>query len=419
MKKYNPYQNMISVLEDSAKMLGLQEDEYSFLKYPEREIKVSLPIRMDDGSVKHFEGFRVQHCSVCGPYKGGIRYHQNVDLDEVKALSAWMSFKCAVADIPFGGAKGGIKVDPSQLSQKELERLTRKYITMIEPVIGPHVDIPAPDVNTNAQIMAWMMDTYSHIQGYRTGAVIIGKPVELGGSLGRAEATGRGVMMIACRMMDHLGRSYQDTRVAVQGFGNVGGVAAKLLYEQGCTIVAVSDVSGGLYCASGLKVDEIRAFLSDHPGKMLADYHKEGVEHISNDQLICCDTDFLIPAALENQITAENAAKIQAKVIVEGANGPTTVEADSILQDKGIIAVPDILANAGGVVVSYFEWVQNLQSYYWSLDEVNTRLKTVMDAAFDHVFESAGKYNTSLRKGAYILAIGKIVEAQKKLGLFP
>ena len=378
--KYNPYENMLAVLDEAASRLGLKEADYITLRYPEREMIVSIPVRMDNGEMKVFEGYRVQHNSARGPYKGGIRFHQNSDLDEVKALAAWMSFKCAIVNIPYGGAKGGIKVDPSKLSRDELIRLTRRYTTRILPIIGPDQDIPAPDVNTNGEVMGWIMDTYSMFKGHSVPGVVTGKPIEIGGSIGRTEATGRGVTIITRQCLEHLGMSYENSAYAIQGMGNVGGTAAQILYDKGCKIVAVSDYSGGVYNENGLDIPAIRTYLSDKT-KALIDYVSDDVKHISNDEVITCCCDVLIPAALENQITGENAAGVQAKVIIEAANGPTTVEADKILEEKGIVVVPDILANAGGVVVSYFEWVQNIQSMAWDLDEVNRTLKKIMNKA--------------------------------------
>ena len=382
--KYNPYENMLAVLDEAASRLGLKEADYITLRYPEREMIVSIPVRMDNGEMKVFEGYRVQHNSARGPYKGGIRFHQNSDLDEVKALAAWMSFKCAIVNIPYGGAKGGIKVDPSKLSRDELIRLTRRYTTRILPIIGPDQDIPAPDVNTNGEVMGWIMDTYSMFKGHSVPGVVTGKPIEIGGSIGRTEATGRGVTIITRQCLEHLGMSYENSAYAIQGMGNVGGTAAQILYDKGCKIVAVSDYSGGVYNENGLDIPAIRTYLSDKT-KALIDYVSDDVKHISNDEVITCCCDVLIPAALENQITGENAAGVQAKVIIEAANGPTTVEADKILEEKGIVVVPDILANAGGVVVSYFEWVQNIQSMAWDLDEVNRTLKKIMNKAYDEV----------------------------------
>ena len=413
--KYNPYENMLAVLDEAASRLGLKEADYITLRYPEREMIVSIPVRMDNGEMKVFEGYRVQHNSARGPYKGGIRFHQNSDLDEVKALAAWMSFKCAIVNIPYGGAKGGIKVDPSKLSRDELIRLTRRYTTRILPIIGPDQDIPAPDVNTNGEVMGWIMDTYSMFKGHSVPGVVTGKPIEIGGSIGRTEATGRGVTIITRQCLEHLGMSYENSAYAIQGMGNVGGTAAQILYDKGCKIVAVSDYSGGVYNENGLDIPAIRTYLSDKT-KALIDYVSDDVKHISNDEVITCCCDVLIPAALENQITGENAAGVQAKVIIEAANGPTTVEADKILEEKGIVVVPDILANAGGVVVSYFEWVQNIQSMAWDLDEVNRTLKKIMNKAYDEVDAMSRDNKVTMRMGAYMVAINRICTAGKLRG---
>lgn len=412
---YNPYENMLAVLDEAASRLGLKEADYITLRYPEREMIVSIPVRMDNGEMKVFEGYRVQHNSARGPYKGGIRFHQNADLDEVKALAAWMSFKCAIVNIPYGGAKGGIKVDPSKLSRDELIRLTRRYTTRILPIIGPDQDIPAPDVNTNGEVMGWIMDTYSMFKGHSVPGVVTGKPIEIGGSIGRTEATGRGVTIITRQCLEHLSMSYENSTYAIQGMGNVGGTAAQILYDKGCKIVAVSDYSGGVYNENGLDIPAIRTYLSDKT-KALIDYVSDDVKHISNDEVITCCCDVLIPAALENQITGENAAGVQAKVIIEAANGPTTVEADKILEEKGIVVVPDILANAGGVVVSYFEWVQNIQSMAWDLDEVNRTLKKIMNKAYDEVDAMSRDNKVTMRMGAYMVAINRICTAGKMRG---
>ncbi len=414
-KNYNPYDNVLEVMDNAAKLLGLKEDEYVDVKYPERELKVYIPVKMDDGSTKVFEGYRVQHSSVRGPCKGGIRYHQDVNRNEVKALSAWMSFKCAVADIPYGGGKGGIKVNPGELSQGELERLTRGFTEKIAPIIGEKRDIPAPDVGTNGTVMGWMMDTYSSLEGTSVPGVVTGKPVEIGGSLGRNEATGRGVMLNAKAILKKYNLPVQGTTVAVQGMGNVGSISAELMHEQGFKVVAVSDVSGGVYCASGLNIPEIIAFL-DKGKRLLKDYSAEGVSHITNAELLVCDAYILVPAALENQINETNAGDIKAKLIIEGANGPTTAEADAILASRGIVVVPDILANSGGVVVSYFEWVQNLQRYYWTEEEVNQKLEVAMTKAFNAVYDRAIALDTTLRLGAYAVALERIVTAKKLRG---
>lgn len=418
MTRYNPYENMLKVLESAAKLAKVAEGDYAVLKYPERELKVSFPVEMDDGSVKVFEGYRVQHSSIRGPCKGGVRYHPDVDMDEVKALAAWMSLKCAVANIPYGGAKGAVKVDPSSLSKNELRRLTRGYTAAILPIIGPHKDIPAPDVNTNAEIMGWIMDTYNNLTGSISPGVVTGKPIEIGGSLGRAEATGRGVAIAFQKIMEKTRQRIQGCRVAVQGMGNVGGTAALLISRLGAKVVAVSDVSGGLYCGEGLDIEAIRDYTKDRRS-LLKDYHQEGAERIDNHELLTCDCDVLIPAALENQIDAETAWQLRANIIVEGANGPTTADADKVLEERGTLLVPDILANSGGVIVSYFEWVQNIQSLSWEEDEVNCKLQKIMEKAFEEVWQEAKAHKTTMRMGANILALRRIVAVKQMYGIFP
>lgn len=417
MKNYNPYDNFLSVLDKAAKAIGMKENDYALIKYPERELKVAIPVKMDDGSVKVFEGYRVQHCTTRGPSKGGIRYHQDVNIDEVKALAAWMSFKCAVVNIPYGGAKGGIKVDPATLSLNELERLTRRYTAMILPIIGPEKDIPAPDVGTNPQVMDWIMDTYSMMKGYTVHGVVTGKDLEVGGSLGRPEATGRGVMIITMEVLKKYNLSPDSVSICIQGMGNVGSATARLLDEKGCRIVGVSDVSGGVYCEQGLNISEINKFINDK--KLLKDYNAEGVSHISNEELLVSQCDILIPAALENQITGEVAKNVQAKLIIEAANGPTTIEADKILNERKIVVLPDILANAGGVVVSYCEWVQNLQSLTWDINDINDTLSKVMKNALSDVYHKTIKYSIDYRLAAYAVALDRLVVANSKRGMFP
>ncbi len=416
-EKYNPYEDMLKSMEEAANLLGLEKDDYEALKYPERELKVSIPVEMDDGSIRVFEGYRIQHSSSRGPCKGGIRYHEDVNMDEVKALSAWMTFKCAVVNIPYGGAKGGVKVNPRELSHGELKRLTRRYTAMILPLIGPEKDIPAPDINTNPEIMGWIMDTYSMFKGYTVPGVVTGKPVEIGGSLGRKDATGRGVMLMTKEILQRQGIPISEASIAIQGMGNVGGAAARQLYLEGCRIVAVSDVTGGIYQEGGLDVEKLSAFLQT--GKMIEDYREDGVRHITNRKVLTSDVDVLIPAAMENQITEELAGSIKARIIVEAANGPTTSEADKILNSENVIVVPDILANAGGVVVSYFEWVQNIQSLTWDEDEVNKTLQKIMIRAFNEVWQKAAEKNISLRMGAYMVALDRIVKAKKIRAVFP
>lgn len=417
MKNYNPYDNFLSVLDKAAKAIGMEENDYALIKYPERELKVAIPVKMDDGSVKVFEGYRVQHCTTRGPSKGGIRYHQDVNIDEVKALAAWMSFKCAVVNIPYGGAKGGIKVDPSTMSINELERLTRRYTAMILPIIGPEKDIPAPDVGTNPQVMDWIMDTYSMMKGYTVHGVVTGKDLEVGGSLGRPEATGRGVMIITMEVLEKYNLSPDSISICIQGMGNVGSATARLLNEKGCKIVGVSDVSGGVYCEQGLNISEINEHIKNK--KLLKDYNAKGVLHISNEELLVSNCDILIPAALENQITEEVAKNVKAKLIIEAANGPTTIEADKILNERKIVVLPDILANAGGVVVSYCEWVQNLQSLTWDINDINDTLAKVMKNALSDVYHKTIKYNIDYRLAAYAVALDRLVVANSKRGMFP
>jgi len=415
---YNPYENVKATIKKVGQSLGLAENDYEFAMYPERELIVTFPVRLDDGSIKIFEGYRVQHSSLRGPCKGGIRFHQDVHLDEVKALATWMTFKCAVVGIPYGGAKGGVQVDPKKLSHGELERLTRRYTAMILPIIGPEKDIPAPDVNTTAEIMGWIMDTYSMMKGYAVPGVVTGKPLEIGGSVGRPEATGRGVMINVREHMKKTGTPIVGAKVAVQGAGNVGGVSARLLQGLEASIVAISHGSGGVYNPNGLDLDAVLTYLSVK-GNLLRDYNAPGISHVTNEELLTLDVDVLIPAALENQITAKNAGQVKARLIAEGANGPTTVEADAILEERGIQVVPDILANAGGVIVSYFEWVQNIQSLTWDEANVNNTLNHIMVNAFEEVYAYAMERKVSLRTGAYALALKRLVEAKRIRGIFP
>ena len=404
-------------MDEAAAVGHIDTRMFDILKNPQREVKVYLPVEMDDGTVKVFEGWRVQHSNVCGPYKGGIRFHQNVCLNEVKALSTWMTLKCAVVNIPYGGAKGGIRVDPSKLSKRELCRLTRRYTYAIAQIIGADTDIPAPDVNTNAQTMAWILDTYNMLNGKPCPGVVTGKPVELGGSKGRASATGRGVVFSTKFILQKYGKKLDEVSVAIQGFGNVGGHAAEIFAENGAKIKALSDVSGGVYCEEGLDIAEIRSFTSG--GKLLEEYKKIGVRHISNEELLAAKTDVLVPAALENQITAETAEKLNCKFIIEAANGPTSVDADAIIDKKGIVLVPDIFANSGGVIVSYFEWVQNIQELTWELEHVNTMLEEIMRKAFDEVWATKEECGCNLRMAAYVTALRRLVHAQEIKGIFP
>lgn len=419
MSNYNPYDNVLRIIKQAADVLGYKESDYEAIKYPERELKVSIPVQMDDGTVKVFEGFRVQHSTSRGPSKGGIRYHQNVNMDEVKALAAWMTFKCAVVNIPYGGAKGGVICDPSKLSDRELRAITRRFTTAIAPLIGPEQDIPAPDVGTNAAVMGWMMDTYSMLKGHAVPGVVTGKPIEIGGALGRNEATGRGVMFTVQNIFKKLGIVEEDASVIIQGMGNVGSVSAKLLNEKGMKIIAVSDVSGGIYKETGLNINKIIAYLGKNRKNLLINYNEEDLEHISNEKLLSLEATLLIPAALENQINESNANNIHAKIIVEAANGPITIEADEILNNIGITIVPDILANAGGVVVSYFEWVQNIQSVSWTEEHVNGKLKEIIDRAFEAVWDISKDKQETLRTGAYLIAMKRVVDAKVARGIWP
>lgn len=415
---YNPYQNMLGILDAAAAKLGLEKNDYITARTPERELVVSVPVVMDDGHTEVFEGYRVQHSSSRGPCKGGIRFHPDSDIDEVKALAAWMTWKCAVVNIPYGGAKGGIKVDPAKLSENELRKMTRRYTAMILPILGPEKDIPAPDVNTDSKIMSWIMDTYSMFKGYSVPAVVTGKPLEIGGSLGRTEATGRGVMFSLLNLLKKIGRNPQNITVAVQGFGNVGSTAANLIRKQGCKIIGISDAFCGLYKKDGINIEAAIEYAANN-NKSLVGYTEEGIQTITNAELLTLDVDVLCPAALENQINIGNADKIRAQIIVEGANGPTTKEADEILDKKGIFVVPDILANAGGVVVSYFEWVQNQESFMWDEDSVNSNLEKIMKKAFEEVWKIHDERGVSMRMAAYMVALDRVIKAKKIRGVFP
>lgn len=414
MAKYNPFDNFVAVMDKAAGVMGISEEDYLTFKYPERELKVALPVRMDDGSLKVFEGFRIQHSTLRGPAKGGVRYHQNVNVDEVRALSAWMTFKCAVAAIPYGGGKGGIVCRPREMSKGELERLTRTYIDKISAIISPNTDIPAPDVGTNAQTMDWMVDEYSKLKGESVYGIVTGKSIEIGGSKGRNEATGRGVCFVTLEMMKKYNMKPEDCKIVIQGMGNVGSISAKLLAEEGAKIVAVSDVSCAIYNENGLDIAGIYKYLDS--GKNLLDGYTGDCKRITNAELLEFPCDILIPAALENQITAENADRIKAKIVIEAANGPTSVEADEILNKKGVKVLPDILSNSGGVIVSYFEWVQNLQNFYWEEDDVNAKLKRQIVGAFNDVFDAREKYDCTFRVAAYIVALNRLVTAKKLRG---
>ena len=414
MAKYNPFDNFVAVMDKAAGVMGINEEDYLTFKYPERELKVALPVRMDDGSLKVFEGFRIQHSTLRGPAKGGVRYHQNVNVDEVRALSAWMTFKCAVAAIPYGGGKGGIVCRPREMSKGELERLTRTYIDKISAIISPNTDIPAPDVGTNAQTMDWMVDEYSKLKGESVYGIVTGKSIEIGGSKGRNEATGRGVCFVTLEMMKKYNMKPEDCKIVIQGMGNVGSISAKLLAEEGAKIIAVSDVSCAIYNENGLDIAGIYKYLDS--GKNLLDGYTGDCKRITNAELLELPCDILIPAALENQITAENADRIKAKIVIEAANGPTSVEADEILNKKGVKVLPDILSNSGGVIVSYFEWVQNLQNFYWEEDDVNAKLKRQIVGAFNDVFDAREKYDCTFRVAAYIVALNRLVTAKKLRG---
>jgi glutamate dehydrogenase (NAD(P)+) len=410
-----PWGTYLQQVDRVAPYLGPLGKWIETLKRPKRALIVDVPIHMDNGTVAHFEGYRVQHNTSRGPGKGGVRFHQEATLSEVMALSAWMSIKNAAVNVPFGGAKGGIRVDPKLLSLGELERVTRRYTSEIGIIIGPTKDIPAPDVNTNEQVMAWMMDTYSMNEGSTATGVVTGKPVDLGGSLGRREATGRGVYTVGCEAAARTGMDVATARVAVQGFGNVGGIAAKLFAQAGARVVAVQDHGGTLYQAAGLDVERLLAHVA-RTGSVAGFEH---AEVLPNDAFWDVPCDILIPAALEGQITATNAHRIQARMVIEGANGPTTPQADDILNERGVLVLPDVIANAGGVTVSYFEWVQDFSSFFWSEDEINARLVRVMREAFSGVWQVAEAHGVSLRTATFIVACTRILHARQMRGLYP
>jgi glutamate dehydrogenase (NAD(P)+) len=411
----SPYAVAVAQFDEAADRLGLSQAMRNILRVPKRELTVNFPVRMDNGDVQVYTGYRVQHNINRGPAKGGIRFSPHVSLDEVRALSMWMTWKCAVVNIPFGGAKGGVICDPHEMSSGEIERLSRRYATEISVLIGPDSDIPAPDLNTNPQIMAWMMDTFSMHQGYSVPAVITGKPLAIGGSEGRLEATARGVQIVTKAAMRYLGLALEDVSVIIQGFGNVGGTTARFMHEMGCRVVGLSDVTGGVYNAHGIDLPMAMRFSREH-GNLRGLPHAEAV---TNEELLELPCTILIPAALENQITAENADRIHARLIIEAANGPTTNEADRILNEKGVLIVPDILANAGGVTVSYFEWVQDLQHFFWAETEINQRLESIMLRSFAAVLEKAVAQNTTMRLAAYLLAVSRVAEATELRGIYP
>jgi glutamate dehydrogenase (NAD(P)+) len=411
----DPWEMAREQLRRASALAGLEESMFNVLSECKKAVEVSIPVRMDDDSVEVYKGFRVTHNVARGPSKGGLRYHPAVTLEETKALAMWMTWKCALMELPFGGAKGGVVCDPKQLSLRELERLTRRYTTEIINQIGPEVDIPAPDVGTSAQVMAWIFDTYSMNKGYSVLGVVTGKPLHVGGSLGREKATGRGAGYCVREALRRQGRDLQGARVVVQGFGNVGRNLALLLAEAGATIVAVSDSSGGIYNANGLDMDAVVGHKAE-TGELEG---FPGCDNVSNDEVLLVECDVLAPCALEQVITRENATEIHAGIVCEGANGPTTLEADEILADRGVLVLPDVLANAGGVIVSYFEWVQGLQEYFWKEDEVNSQLNDIITRAFDQTWALHEEEGTTMRQAAYALAVGRVAEATETRGLYP
>jgi glutamate dehydrogenase (NAD(P)+) len=414
-KPENPWHNAQAQFDTAAELLELDPSVRAVLRQVRREFTVRFPVQMDDRSVRIFEGYRVQHNTTRGPAKGGIRFHPGCSLDEVKALAMWMTWKCALANLPFGGAKGGVIVEPGTLSRRELERMTRRFASEISVLIGPGSDIPAPDVNTGPDVMAWIMDTVSMEAGHSVPATVTGKPLDIGGSQGRLRATGRGVTVAALEACRHLGMDPERTSVAVQGFGNVGSVSAQLMQEAGFRICAVSDVDGGIHHPGGLDVEAV----IEHRRRCGGLAGLAGVERVSNQALLELPVDLLVPAALESQITVTNASRIRARLIVEGANGPTTTDADHILERRGVVVVPDILANAGGVTVSYFEWVQDLQSFFWEEPEINRRLETVMRRSFAQMVEHAEAHSVSWRMGAYLVAVKRVADATALRGIYP
>lgn len=411
----SPRQMMLRQLSKAAHVMKLDPNLLEILKHPKRTVKVSIPIKRDSGKIEVFTGFRSQYNDFRGPFKGGIRFYPQVTEEEVEALAGWMTWKCAVIDIPFGGSKGGVICDPTKLSERELERLTRRFTYTIMPLLGPDIDIPAPDVFTGMKTMAWIMDTYSTFKGYASPGVVTGKSRSIGGSVGRREATGRGVVIVMDELAKLIGKDIKNMKVAVQGFGNVGAYAAKFAVEFGTTVIGISDVTGGVYNPNGLDIDALMSYVKEKSGVV----GFRGGEPIPREDIFLLDTDTIIPAALEEVITKENAAKIKASMIVEGANGPTTPEADEILTAKGTTVVPDILANSGGVLVSYFEWVQGKMGYYWDEEEVRSRMETKLRRATREVFKTSKEYGVDFRTGAYILALKRIEEVYRERELFP
>ena len=411
----SPWETALAQLDEAAELMGLAPGVHETLRSPKRSLIVSVPFRLDDGTTRVCQGYRVHHNVTRGPAKGGIRYHPTVGLDETKALAMWMTWKSAIANIPFGGAKGGISVDPRELNRAELERMTRRYASEILPLIGPERDIPAPDMNTDEQIMSWIMDTYSMNQGFSVPGVVTGKPVSIGGSRGRGGATSRGVMYMIFSTLKTLGLGIDEVSIAIQGYGKVGGFAAQLLHDAGCRVVAVSDVEGGLYREKGLDPEAINRHKLE-AGSVVG---FPGAEPISNAELLEVKCDVLVPAAIEGVITVKNADAIDARIVCEGANGPITFEADKVLNDRGVFVVPDILANSGGVTVSYFEWVQDIQAFFWTEEEVNDRLRQIMERSFDEVFALAAEKELTMRQAAHWIGVGRVAEAHLTRGLFP
>ncbi|MHB9026595.1 MAG: Glu/Leu/Phe/Val family dehydrogenase [Armatimonadota bacterium] len=410
------YYSALQQFERAAALVELEEGMANFIRHPRRELSVNFPVIMDDGSLQMFTGIRVHHSTIRGPSKGGIRFHPTVDLNDVRALAMWMTWKCAVVNIPYGGAKGGVTVDPTALSERELCMLTRRYTTEMMLMFGPESDIPAPDVNTNPQVMAWIMDTYSMHKGYSVPAVVTGKPLDIGGSQGRLEATGRGVMYCIQEALKTRNKTLDGVRIAVQGFGNVGGAAARLLAEGGAQVVAVADRSGGVVNERGLDIPMLQAYCRAH-GSCVNGF--PGGEAMTNEELLAYPADILVLAAMENQLHADNAARVRAGIIAEGANGPTTPEADDILADKGVLMIPDILCNAGGVTVSYFEWVQGLQAHFWSEAEVNRQLERIMTDAYHMVMAEAERLRAQNRLAAQAMAIRRVADATRLRGIYP
>lgn len=411
----SPFKSMMERFRFAARLLELDEGVFQYLSSPEKQVIVSIPVKMDSGEIEVFEGYRVIHDNILGPSKGGIRYAPDVTINEIKALASWMTWKCAIVDVPFGGAKGGIRCDPRKLSDGELERLTRRYTSNLLEIFGPDRDIPAPDMNTNEQIMAWIMDTYSMNSHKTETAVVTGKPIILGGSQGRKEATGRGVVTVTLAALNKNGMLPNKCSVAIQGFGNVGSVTAQLMYEQGAKIIAISDISGGYYNEQGIDIPDAIEYTKKN-NNLLDGY--EGAEKITNEELLRMECDVLIPAAKEDQINRHNAPNINARIISEGANGPITANADSILEEKNIMVVPDILANAGGVTVSYFEWVQDRQGYFWTEERVNRRLNRMMRDAFDNIFAVSKNHDITLRQAAYVYGINKVAKTLEIRGVY-